>query len=166
MNRIKWRIRREILTALNFNPASIIEMELSGIVTKILVTDEDLSDILSSALYGGISYWCKCVYPKDGHWKGRYAEDHIVKGGSLILEDSYLEDHELNKFKMLRGIACLIESDGLDCCGFENEDAYYVNAENTAFTLKASHCLDTGDIDANIADSIVQYGIFGEQVFV
>lgn len=25
MNRIKWRIRREILTAVDFNPASLIE---------------------------------------------------------------------------------------------------------------------------------------------
>lgn len=166
MNRIKWRIRREIKTAADLKPASLIEMESNGIVTKILVTDEDLSDILCSALYGGISYWCKCVSPKDGHWKGKYTEDHIVKGGALILEDVEGEHYELNKFKMLRGIACLIESDGLDSCGFENEVAYYVNAENTSCTLKASHCLYTGDIDANIADSIVQYGIFGEQVFI
>lgn len=39
MNRIKLRIRREIKTAADLKPASLIEMELSGIVTKILVTD-------------------------------------------------------------------------------------------------------------------------------
>lgn len=38
MNRIKWRIRREILTAVDFNPASLIELELNGIVTELLVT--------------------------------------------------------------------------------------------------------------------------------
>ena len=127
MNRIKWRIRREILTAVDFNPASLIELELNGIVT----------------------------------------EEHIVKGGTLILKDLDGKQYQLNKFKMLRGIAYLIESSNLDLSnyGFENKDAYYVNAENTLLMLKASHCLYTGDIDAYIADLIVQYGIFGKQVF-
>jgi hypothetical protein len=31
--------------------------------------------------------------------------------------------------------------------------------------LRAGHRLETGDIDADIADLIVQYGIFGKQVF-
>lgn len=53
MNRIKWRIRREIKTAADLKPASLIELELNGIVTGVLVTDEDLSDILCSAFEGG-----------------------------------------------------------------------------------------------------------------
>lgn len=167
MNRIKWRIRREILTAVDFNPASLIELELNGIVTELLVTDEDLEDILCSALNNGMAYWCKGVCPKDGHWEGYFAEEHIVKGGTLILEDLDGKQYELNKFKMLRGIAYLIALSNLDLSryGFENKDAYYVNAENTLLVLKASHCLYTGNIDAYIADLIVQYGIFGKQVF-
>lgn len=166
MNRIKGRIRREILTAVDFNPASLIELELNGIVTELLVTDNDLEDILCSA-FNGIAYWCKDVYPKDGHWEGYFTEEHIVKGGTLILKDLDGKQYQLNKFKMLRGIAYLIESSNLDLSsyGFENKDAYYVNAENTLLMLKASHCLYTVDIDAYIADLIVQYGIFGKQVF-
>lgn len=156
MNRIKWRIRREILTALNFNPASLIELELNGIVTELLVTDNDLEDILCSA-FDGIAYWCKDVYPKDGQWYGYFTEEHVVKGGTLILKDLDGKQYQLNKFKMLRGIAYLIALSNLDLSnyGFENKDAYYVNAENTLLMLKASHCLYTGDIDAYIADLIV-----------
>lgn len=167
MNKMKWRIKREILTAVDFNPASLIELELNGIVTELLVTDTDLEDILSSALNNGIAYWCKDVYPKDGHWEGYFTEEHVVKGGTLILKDLDGKQYELNKFKMLRGIAYLIALSNLDLSryGFENKDAYYVNAENTLLILRASHCLYTGNIDAYIADLIVQYGIFGKQVF-
>lgn len=166
MNRIKWRIRREIKTAADFKPASLIELELNGIVTGVLVTDEDLSDILCSAFEGGISYWCNRARPKGGHWIGS-PENHIPNGGAIILYDIDGEEYELNKFKLLRGITCLIEEDDLDLSqvGFANEDTYYVDADNTQCIFRTGHCLDTCDIDADIADLIVQYGIFGKQVF-
>lgn len=165
--RICWRIKRDKKTAADLKPASIIEMFVSGITTKILVTDQDLADIITIAFYGGINYWCKRAYPKGGHWIGS-PENHILNGGAIILYDIDGEErYELNKFKLLRGITGLIEGDNLDLSqlGFENEDAYYVDADNTQCILRASHCLETGDIDADIADLIVQYGIFGKQVF-
>ena len=95
--------------------------------------------------------------------------NHILNGGVIILCDIDGEErYELNKLKLLRGITGLIEEDNWDLSqlGFENEDAYYVDADNTQCILRAGHRLETGDIDADIADLIVQYGIFGEQVFV
>ena len=164
--RICWRIKRDKKTAADLKPASIIEMFVSGITTKILVTDQDLADIITIAFYGGLN-WCERAYPKGGHWIGS-PENHILNGGAIILYDIDGEErYELNKFKLLRGITGLIEGDNLDLSqlGFENEDAYYVDADNTQCILRAGHCLETGDIDADIADLIVQYGIFGKQVF-
>lgn len=165
--RICWRIKRDKKTAVDLKPASIIEMFASGLTTEILVTDQDLADIITTAFYGGITYWCERAYPKGGHWIGS-PENHILNGGAIILYDIDGEErYELNKFKLLRGITGLIEGDNLDLSqlGFENEDAYYVDADNTQCILRAGHCLETGDIDADIADLIVQYGIFGKQVF-
>ena len=164
--RICWRIKRDKKTAADLKPASIIEMFVSGITTKILVTDQDLADIITIAFYGGLN-WCERAYPKDGHCMGNPG-NHILNGGVIILCDIDGEErYELNKLKLLRGITGLIEEDNWDLSqlGFENEDAYYVDADNTQCVLRAGHCLETGDIDADIADLIVQYGIFGKQVF-
>lgn len=164
--RICWRIKRDKKTAADLKPASIIEMLVSGITTKILVTDQDLADIITIAFYGGLN-WCERAYPKDGHWMGNPG-NHILNGGVIILCDIDGEErYELNKFKLLRGITGLIEGDNFDLSqlGFGNGDAYYVDADNTQCILRASHYLETGDIDADIADLIVQYGIFGKQVF-
>ena len=164
--RICWRIKRDKKTAADLKPASIIEMFVSGITTKILVTDQDLADIITIAFYGGLN-WCERAYPKDGHWMGNPG-NHILNGGVIILCDIDGEErYELNKLKLLRGITSLIEEDNWDLSqlGFENEDAYYVDADNTQCILRAGHRLETRDIDADIADLIVQYGIFGKQVF-
>lgn len=164
--RICWRIKRDKKTAADLKPASIIEMFVSGITTKILVTDQDLADIITIAFYGGLN-WCERAYPKDGHWMGNPG-NHILNGGVIILCDIDGEErYELNKLKLLKGITGLIEEDNWDLSqlGFKNEDAYYVDADNTQCVLRAGHCLETGDIDADIADLIVQYGIFGKQVF-
>lgn len=164
--RICWRIKRDKKTAVDFKPASIIEMFVSGLTTEILVTDKDLADIITTAFYRGIN-WCERAYPKGGHWMGNPG-NHILNGGVIILCDIDGEErYELNKFKLLRGITGLIEGDNWDLSqlGFKNEDAYYVDADNTQCVLRAGHCLETGDIDADIADLIVQYGIFGKQVF-
>lgn len=53
--KICWRIKRDKKTAADLKPASIIEMFISGITTKILVTDQDLADIITIAFYGGLN---------------------------------------------------------------------------------------------------------------
>lgn len=98
--RICWRIKRDKKTAADLKPASIIEMFISGITTKILVTDQDLADIITIAFYGGLN-WCERAYPKDGHWMGNPG-NHILNGGVIILCDIDGEErYELNKFKLL-----------------------------------------------------------------
>lgn len=118
-------------------------------------TTEEINDLIVTALEGGINYWCgkaDIVKFPNGTFTGvsmenqsnvRYASDVIGYGGKLTLTDA--EDvktkWELDLPKMLKGIQM------------------YCEAHNIA----PSDLMD--DYDADTADSIVQYALFGEEVF-
>lgn len=109
-----------------------------------MVTDENIDDIMTTALEGGISYWCSKAETV-GPYLGEYASDQISRGGMLLLHDSEEPKiYELTLDKFLKGLRlylkdfpCLVTEDGLD----------------------------TGDIDAEGADCIVQLSLFGEVVY-
>lgn len=145
--RICWRIKRDKKTAADLKPASIIEMFISGITTKILVTDQDLADIITIAFYGGLN-WCERAYPKDGHWMGNPG-NHILNGGVIILCDIDGEErYELNKLKLLRGITGLIEKDNWDLSQYGSEEPLYDgNLKNLPFSkFREWHDLKIGKI--------------------
>ena len=75
----------------------------------VRVRNEDIDDIMVSALEGGINYWCRKAEVKGGYL-GEYASDQISRGGELILHD-------------------------------------------------------TEDIDAEDADCIIQYALFGDVIY-
>lgn len=109
------------------------------------VSSRDIDDIMASALEGGITGWC-CRAEVVGEYLGEYASDQISRGGSLILYDAETDDKwELTLDKFLNGLKMYIEEGGTEC----------VKAEE----------IDTTEIDAAAADSIIQYGIFGELTF-
>ena len=114
----------------------------------INVTAEDIDDIMCSALEGGITYWCdnaKVV----GEYLGDYASEQISRGGTLLLFDA--EDdkvYELNRDKLLDGIKI----------AYENQFFSYYEWCN-------GKELDCCEIDAMIADCIVQCALFGEIVY-
>lgn len=123
------------------------EFEVKPEVT-IKVTQQDVDDIMATALDCGISYWC---YRAEviGEYKGEYASDQISRGGLLRLYDR--EDNQtymlsLNGF--LNGMKMWIES------GACYEWGAVKNTE-----------LDVGQIDAVAADAIVQYALFGEVIY-
>ena len=118
-------------------------------------TSEEINDLVSTALEGGINYWCGGaikVKNEDGTYKGIakedehkivYASDLIGYGGELVLYD--IEDESeywtLNVQKMISGIQ-------LHC---------------THRGIPLSTLMD--NYDADDADCIVQYGLFNEIVF-
>ena len=65
-------------------------MEKRGAILAIshdvLVTDEDIDDIMESALNSGITYWCNKVKVV-GEYLGEYASDQISRGGTLKIYD-------------------------------------------------------------------------------
>ena len=116
------------------------------------VTDQDIDDIMATALDCGISYWCREAEVVGGEYRGEWASDEISRGGILRLNDAESDDKWLlTKNKFLKGIKLWAESgwcreSNIDQCFFEGK-------------------LDTGNIDAIEADVIVQLALFGEVVF-
>jgi len=125
------------------------------ITKEIEITDQQMSDLMVAALEGGINYWCrKAEMKKDGiggfdgvtledEEEVVYASDLIAKGGTLILYDAESSDKwELNKEKFMQGLVKTLEWGD-----FKNVDE-----------LMDNH-------DAETADVLVQFAVFGELTF-
>ena len=106
---------------------------------------QDIDDIMAVALDGGICYWCRKAEVV-GEYLGEYASDQISRGGALILHDAEsAQTWELTLEKFLKGVKLYFEQG----CHVQVED----------------NAIDTCDIDANDADCIVQFSVFGEVMF-
>lgn len=141
-----WWLIREVLGEENVISRSN-EWEFKAERT-VIVTQEDVDDIMVGALEGGITYWCCKAEVVEDEYYGEYASDQISRGGSLRLYDS--EDDEeyiLTLDKFLKGIKLAIKD------GYGND------------WLGDDARLDLMNIDGEAADVIVQMALFGEVVF-
>lgn len=120
-----------------------------SLVRKVYLTDEDIDGIMSCALDGGVtSEWCARVEVVGGKYLGEYASDQISRGGKLCLYDRESSaTWILTRGKLLTGIE-LAFMDGY------GEDWFDESGK-----------LDIFNIDANEADTMVQFALFGEVVF-
>lgn len=117
---------------------------------NIEVSNEDIDDIMATALEGGINYWCGLVSVKQQDFKGaEYASDALSKGATLILFDAEtnLSQWELTREKLLIGIT------------------KYFELPNSEDILDENGTLDTCMIDSCVSDSIIQLALFGELIF-
>ena len=113
---------------------------------NFVVTDQDIDDIMSAGLDGGITYWC-CRAEVVGDYLGECASEQISRGGTLRLYASEADSvYELTLDKFLNGVRLWIENE-------------------RAFTLTNAGQLDTGDIDALAADMIIQYALFSDVIY-
>ena len=113
---------------------------------NLIVTNDNIDDIMCAALEGGITYWCGKAEVV-GDYLGEYASEQISRGGTLNLYD--IEDgsvYELTLFKFLQGVRVYME----------NSDDPPIMYNNR---------IDTSEIDADAADSIIQYALFGDIVY-
>ena len=111
------------------------------------LTDQDIDDLMVTALEGGINYWCGKAYPKlipEGVDEGIFCSDLISKGGVVELTDAENEDEkwDLNLSKFLNGVKQYCEE-------------YQISDEQNLMEMH----------DAETADHIIQYALFGELVF-
>ena len=119
-------------------------MELN-INYKVELDDECIDDIMATALEGGITNWCDDAEVV-GDYLGEYASEQISRGGTLRLHDSEEDEtYELTLDKFLVGLAKVVGERGLDVL-YEGK-------------------VDASNIDAEDADAIIQYAIFGEVVY-
>lgn len=110
------------------------------------LTQKDLDDLMCTALEGGICHWCGRAEVV-GEMLGDCAHEQISRGGTLVLHDAESPDKwELTLEKFLRGVELYIkESDRVQVEDFK--------------------LVDFGELDAEDADCIVQYALFGRLVF-
>ena len=127
------------------NPNKVTKHSVS-VAINFVVSDEDIDDIMSAALDGGITYWCGKAEVV-GEYLGEYASEQISRGGTLKLYD--IEDDsvsELTLDKFLTGLRLWIENE-------------------RAFELTDAGRLDVCQIDATAADAIIQYALFNNIVY-
>ena len=127
------------------NPNKVTRHGIS-VVINFVVSDEDIDDIMSAALDGGVTYWCGRAEVV-GEYLGEYASEQISRGGALKLHD--IEGggiFELTLDKFLVGLRLWIENE-------------------RAFELTSAGRLDVGQIDAAAADTIIQYALFNDIVY-
>ena len=118
------------------------------ITTKLTVTQEDIDDIVCTALEGGINYWCRKAKVV-GEYLGEYASEQISRGGKLELYDSEEDEvYELTLDKLLNGIKTAYT------------DGYYSNYE-----WCDGKTIDTCQVDAEVADVIIQLALFNEIIY-
>ena len=116
---------------------------------EILLTQEDIDDIMVGALEGGINYWCQEAEVIKEKRVADWGHEQIARGGSLILHDieDYDDTQELTLEKFLNGFKLWVAQGG---------DHYGAISHGR---------VDCCQIDAECADAIVQYAVFGQLVF-
>lgn len=127
-----------------------------SVTLEIVLTQEDIDDIMCGALEGGITYWCdeaKVV----GDYLGEYGSEQIARGGKLRLhlpepfDKDETEYYELDLEKFKKGVELwAITPVGCNCL------------EQIGGKIR----FDTCNADAIVCDAIIQYALFGTVVLV
>lgn len=129
---------------------SIIEKGSVKSNFNVVVTAEDIDEIMAAALEGGITYWCdeaKVV----GNYLGKYGNEQISRGGQLLLHD--IEEDEtymLDMEKFLKGLRMYLE----------NPHPYDILEE-----IDNRLRIDTTNADAMVCDMIIQYALFDDVIY-
>ncbi len=125
----------------------------------VTVSEQDIDDIMATAMEGGINYWCDGAKVVGGYL-GEYGSEQIARGGKLRLhmeepfDDEETEWYELDKEKFLKGLDMYIK---------DPNKPYEILCFDT--DMDGDLTIDTCQVDATVADMIVQYALFGEVVF-
>ena len=125
---------------------------------EVVVTGENIDDILATALEGGINYWCDRAEVV-GDYLGDFASEQISRGGQLKLFDFEAEEvYLLTKEKLIDGIKKYLT----------DPDKPYDILESGTDSVgcsKGESVIDCCMVDASVADMIIQYALFGEVIY-
>ena len=114
----------------------------------ILLTVEDIDDIMACALEGGINYWADSADVIESLRVAPWGHEQIARGGVLLIHDQ--EEgmtHELTLEKFLTGFKLWVEQ-GLD-----------------HYNAVCGKTVDCCEIDGTCADNIIQLALFGEVLY-
>lgn len=117
---------------------------------EVYLTQEDIDDIMCSALEGGICYWCTRAEVVEDKYYGEYASEQISRSGSLKLYDAEDDaEHILTIDKLIKGFSLACKK------GYGETYSWYTDDGK----------IDTGMIDAEAADIIIQFALFGDIIY-
>ena len=117
---------------------------------EIVLTKEDIDDIMCGALEGGITYWCNRAKVV-GDYLGEYGHEQIARGGKLELHDCEEDKvYVLDLQKLLKGIE-LWAKNPVGCNCLEQKDGHLE--------------IDCCNADAIVCDAIIQYALFGDVIY-
>ena len=125
---------------------------------SVRISTEDIDDIVTTALEGGICYWCKRAEVK-GKYLGEFASEQISRGGILVLHHSVAgKNRERSKQKLRSGVKQYLED--------ENKPYnILVDATDSVGCSKGVYELDCCMVDAIVADMIIQYATFDDVIY-
>lgn len=114
------------------------------------ITAENVDDVMTTAAYGGITYWADEPTPED--FAGAKPGEHTIR------EKETGKVFQLSPNKIRQAIVEVAE-------GMHTNDTIrdYVRSAFDYWTEEDG--IDCGDIDADAADCIVQVACFGEVVY-
>lgn len=162
----KVEIKDNLKTEINENAYIVAITKAGGKTIHVKITEEELSDLIGDALDGG-DYWIGRIRAVDKEETKKYTtwSECIVHNLRIMLLDIESDEaYELSRTAFLEGIGKYILAFGEDLCTAE-EESICMRKDKPAEIMKTDHVLDTGNIDANIADSMLQFGLFGELVY-
>ena len=129
------------------------ETDLRELAIKVVLKDDFLWDIFVTALEGGIGYWSRCSEYKP--WKDGADHEEDYENFLAVITVRSGEDivtHTINSAVIHRGIMRILSKE------VSLSDQLY----GWLFTGVTS---DSGMIDADVADCVVQAGLFEEIVY-
>ena len=126
---------------------------------EVVVTDENINDIMACALEGGINYWADDAQVIE-EYHGNNEYEHFLNNGKLAIHliEGPIEKHgpewcELDKKRFINGLRKYLQ---------DPLAPYYILCYNDAYHRLE---IDTGKADAVVCDMIFQYALFDEIVF-
>lgn len=130
--------------------------EALRIEVELIVTEEDIDDIMVGALEGGINYWCRAAIVPEDKRVAEWGHEQIARGGELLIfviepfDDYDTKCYTLTREKIIKGIKQYIKNPISTNC-IEQVDGKLT--------------LDCCNADAGVCDEIIQYALFGDIVF-
>jgi hypothetical protein len=119
------------------------------------MTKQFVHDVFVTALEGSIDYWAEIL---KYHWgikekDGNYRDDLDGFFAEVVPRDEPDSELRIDKTTILDGVAQIID------------DNIRISPDRMEKIREAARLNDAGDIDADLADCIVQAGLFGEIVY-
>lgn len=127
-----------------------MEQMIFNIELEVVVTSENIDNIMRVALKGGIDYWCDKAEVV-GDYLGESASEQISRGGQLKLYDCEEDEvYILTKEKLLEGVKLYCKKP-IACNILEQMDG----------KMRLNCCY----VDAYVCNAIIQYALFGNVIY-